>query len=78
MRKNKKRKRQLMVCIKNEGYEAALEKRKIYQAVNDENVIALKLIRIIDESGQSYLYPQEFFTRIRLPLQLLRALDLAA
>jgi hypothetical protein len=78
MRNRKNYKRHSVVCIKNEGYEAALEKRKIYQAINDDKAAALKLIRIIDESGQSYLFPQEFFTAIRLSRPLLRALDFAA
>ena len=78
MKKRKNHKCHSVVCIRNEGYEAALEKRKIYQAISDEKAAALKLIRIIDESGQSYLFPQDFFTPIRLSRPLLRALDFAA
>src|SRR5690242_15490390 len=78
MKKRKNQKRYSMVCIKNEGYEAALEKRKIYQAIDDEKAANLRLIRIVDESGQSYLFPQEFFTPIRLSRPLMKALDFAA
>lgn len=66
------------VCIKNEGYEASLERRKIYQVVTDKQGAERGLIRIVDESGQSYLYPQSFFSPIKLPQPLLKAFARAA
>ncbi len=55
------------VCINNEGYPASLELRKIYQVMLDEKAAKHNLVRVIDESGEDYLYPERFFVRIRLP-----------
>jgi hypothetical protein len=53
--------RQLFVCIDNEGYAASLEKRKIYVALHDTDAEKHGLLRIIDESGDDYLYPKTLF-----------------
>lgn len=50
-----------MVCLNNEGYEASLEKRKLYFALADDEAAKHKLVRVIDESGEDYLYPCSFF-----------------
>ncbi|MDQ3258684.1 MAG: hypothetical protein M3R15_33255 [Acidobacteriota bacterium] len=55
------------VCINNEGYPASLELRKIYQVMPDEKAAKHNLVRVIDESGEDYLYPERFFVRIELP-----------
>ena len=65
--------KQLVVCIKNEGYLASLEKRKIYVALADPASEKHGLVRIIDESGDDYLYPKMFFRSIALPESLKRA-----
>jgi hypothetical protein len=62
-----------VVCISNEGYEASLEPRKIYQALSDPEAAKLRQIRVIDESGEDYLYPASFFTPIELSPTLRRA-----
>jgi hypothetical protein len=54
------------ICIKNRDYPASLELRKIYRVVPDQ-AAAHKQILIIDESGEDYLYPAEYFVSIRLP-----------
>jgi hypothetical protein len=59
--------KQLVVCIKNDGYPAALEKRKIYVALRDPQAEKHDLVRIVDESGDDYLYPKTFFRPIALP-----------
>jgi hypothetical protein len=56
-----------VICIKNKGYAAALEVRKLYQVVSDDKAIMLHQIRVIDESGDDYLYPEEFFVPVQLP-----------
>ena len=56
-----------VICIKNRDYPASLELRKIYRVVPDETATAHKQIRIIDESGEDYLYPADYFVSIRLP-----------
>ena len=55
------------ICIENEGYPASLELWKVYRAVPDENAARHQLIRVIDESGEDYLYPQSWFVPIKLP-----------
>ena len=69
---------QMVVCLENEGYEASLEKRKLYVVVADEDAAAHKLLRIIDESGEDYLYPAKLFSPIELSPQLRRAVFRAA
>lgn len=56
-----------VICAQNEGYEASLELRKLYREVPDADAKAQYQIRIIDESGDDYLYPAEFFIPIDLP-----------
>jgi hypothetical protein len=58
---------QFVVCVKNKGYSASLELRKLYQVVTDETASKLHQIRVIDESGEDYLYPEEYFVPVRLP-----------
>ncbi|MGE0827056.1 MAG: hypothetical protein AB7G75_25610 [Candidatus Binatia bacterium] len=58
---------QFAVCIDNTGYPTSLELRKIYQVLPDEKAAKHKLVRVIDESGEDYLYPQRFFVPIELP-----------
>ena len=59
--------KQLAVCIGNEGYRASLEKRKIYIALRDPEADRHGLLRIIDESGEDYLYPASYFVPIEIP-----------
>jgi len=58
---------QLAVCINNTGYEAALERRKIYQVLDDPDATTMQYLRVIDESGEDYLYPASYFLSIDLP-----------
>jgi hypothetical protein len=52
---------QFVVCVMNKGYAASLELRKLYQVVPDDGATKLHQIRVIDESGEDYLYPEEYF-----------------
>ena len=70
--------KQFVVCVDNEGYSASLEKRKIYLALRDPSAEKHGLIRVVDESGDDYLYPKTFFRSIALPLALKRAVLSAA
>lgn len=58
---------QFAICIRNEDYPASLEVRKIYEVVADPGATKHRLVRIIDESGEDYLYPQDYFVPIALP-----------
>jgi hypothetical protein len=70
--------RAFVVCVENEGYPASLEKRKIYLAISDPASQKLGLTRVIDESGEDYLYPSEFFREIALPEPVKNAVLAAA
>jgi hypothetical protein len=63
------------VCIKNEGYPASLELRKIYRVIRDTRAAARGLVRVLDESGEDYLYPAEYFAPIDLSSSLRRVLS---
>lgn len=69
----KTRGKQLVVCIDNKGYAASLEKRKIYVALRDAAAEKHGLLRVVDESGEDYLYPKKSFRSIILPLAVKRA-----
>ncbi len=55
------------LCIENKSYPASLEVRKVYRVLSDREGERHGLIRVIDESGESYLYPQKYFVPIELP-----------
>ncbi|MDQ3322498.1 MAG: hypothetical protein M3525_08740 [Acidobacteriota bacterium] len=57
--------RQFVLCIKNNGCED-LEIRKIYEVLPDENAAKDDYIRIVDESGEDYLYPSNYFYPVEL------------
>jgi hypothetical protein len=61
------------VCVKNPGYAASLEVRKIYEVLSDPEAEAHQQIRVIDESGEDYLFPREYF----VPLELSHDLEAA-
>ena len=74
----KQQSKQLVVCINNEGYPTSLEKRKIYLAFRDATADKRGLIRVVDESGDDYLYPKTFFRSIALPQAVKKAVLAAA
>ena len=55
------------LCVKNNGYEASLDVRKVYLQLRDARAEAHGLVRIVDESGEDYLYPQALFVPIEVP-----------
>ena len=65
--------KRLVICLKNKGYDVSLERRKIYQVLPDSRAAKHGLIRVVDESGEDYLYPQSFFAPIELPQPIRRA-----
>ena len=69
---------QFVVCLKNNGYEASLEPRKIYQVLFDKEAESHKMIRVIDESGEDYLFPVSLFSPISLPQALVKEFALSA
>jgi hypothetical protein len=70
--------RKLVICLDNRGYEASLERRKIYVSIPDSKAEKLRQIRVIDESGEDYLYDKHAFKEVSLPQSIRRAVLLAA
>ncbi len=56
------------VCVRNTGNEASLELRKLYAVISDPDAEMDGMIRVIDESGEDYLFPADFFVLAPLPL----------
>lgn len=63
----KKLTKRFLLCIKNEAYPVSLEVRKVYQSLPDSVAAARHFVRVIDESGEDYLYPEGLFVPIDLP-----------
>jgi hypothetical protein len=72
------RKKGFVVCLRNEGFAASLEVRKLYPFIDDPEAEARKLIRVVDESGEDYLYPARLFRKLALPSGIQRALRVAS
>ncbi len=62
-----KKETKFVICIENKNYPASLEFGKIYRVVPDEKARKHKMIRVIDESGEDYLYSENSFVAIELP-----------
>ena len=62
------------LCLDNSGYLASLECRKIYRVLPDEDAAADGDLRVVDESGEDYLYPADRFAFVALPLAVERVL----
>ncbi len=59
-----------VVCLTNRGYRASLIVRKIYQTIPDPEAATRGLLRIVDESGEDYLFPEALFAAIEIPRDL--------
>ncbi len=68
---------QYVLCVKNEGYEASLVVRRLYQQIADPVAARHGLVRVIDESGEDYLFPAKLFAAIALPKAVGRKLAVA-
>lgn len=63
------------ICVDNSEYPASLELHKIYRVLSDKEAQADGDMRIIDESGEDYLFPADYFIPIELPPTIVRALN---
>jgi len=70
--------KRLVICVHNKCYAASLEKRKVYIAIPDSPAAKHRQIRVIDESGEDYLYPESFFVPVTLPQSVRKAILAAA
>ncbi len=62
------------VCVANAGAED-LQLRKVYRVMSDESASRHGMIRVVDDSGEDYLYPSDFFVPLQLPRSLEARLD---
>ncbi len=62
-------KSRLVVCLSNEGYEVSLEPRKIYAALRDSEAASHDQLRVIDESGEDYLFPASLFAPVTMRIE---------
>lgn len=72
-----RRKKRFLLCVRNEGCED-LEPRKLYEQLPDSRAAAEGHVRVIDESGEDYLYPADYFVAVELPREAERALAAAS
>ncbi len=63
------------VCLANDGYAASLTVRRLYRVLPDSQADARGLLRIVDESGEDYLYPAHMFARVDLPDDITKRLS---
>ena len=66
------REKGFVICVENGGAED-LEVRKVYRALQDKDAAATGYVRVIDESGEDYLYPVDYFVFVALPQKAKRA-----
>ena len=66
--------RHYVICIRNDDYSASLELKKLYEVLEDVFGAEHQMIRVIDESGEDYLYPDSYFIRVDLPASIERTL----
>jgi hypothetical protein len=67
-------KKQYALCINNKDYEASLIPRKIYEIIPDERAKQDDFVRVIDESGEDYLYHNSHFVFLELSVEVEQAL----
>jgi hypothetical protein len=70
MKKSNGNERQFVICIDNSGYPASLELHKVYAVLPDERAAADDFLRVVDESGEDYLYSAKRFASVELPQQV--------
>ena len=63
-----------VICIKNDGYEADLKLRTVYQAMRDDSADRSHYVRVVDETGKDYLFPANNFVPIAIPIEVEKVL----
>lgn len=61
--KNQQETNHFAICVCNEGYEASLEKRNCHEVLADSDAAKYRQTRAIDESGEDYLYPEDYLSK---------------
>ena len=78
MKEIKKSPSRFAVCVNNADYPASLELHKIYRILPDADAASDGDLRVVDESGEDYLYPKEYFVLIELPQEVKKSVLRAA
>lgn len=65
---------EFVVCVSNDGYPASLQVRKLYEVVRDDDARSHQHLRVVDESGEDYLFPARLFMTLPLSAEIRRAL----
>lgn len=68
---------QALICVENEGNEVSLQLWKIYKSLRDDDARSEGLVRVVDETGEDYLFPEQNFVPIELPREVQRPFDRA-
>jgi hypothetical protein len=58
-----------VLCIRNEGYQASLDLRKVYRLIEDPQAESRGMLRVVDNSGEDYLFPSDRFVPIKVPAE---------
>lgn len=66
------------LCIDDRGYAASLERRKVYRRLSDPQAEQLGMVRIVDDTGEDYLFPSKLFVSIAVPSAAMKAFSGAA
>jgi hypothetical protein len=74
--KREQQRSKFVLCVRNNGAED-LEVRKVYQVLPDQAAAREGYIRVVDESGEDYLYPSDYFVPVRLPAAVANELRIA-
>jgi hypothetical protein len=77
MASRKPQKPQFAICVNNDDYPASLELHKVYRLLTDDQAEREGDLRVIDESGEDYLYPRKYFVLVELPQGKARTLKRA-
>jgi hypothetical protein len=67
-----------LLCVEDGGYQVSLEPRKVYRALPDPEAESHGLVRVVDESGEDYLFPMSLFVRIQVPAEAEKAFSEAS
>ena len=73
MKKSNSTEREFVICIDNSGYPASLELHKVYAVLPDARAAEDDFLRVVDESGEDYLYSAKRFVSVELPQQVKRS-----
>ena len=72
--RRRRRTAQYLLCVRNDGFPASLQTRRLYEHLPDKDAETRGLVRVIDESGEDYLYPHKLFATVKLPVPVVCAI----